>query len=174
MENYLAIINRVIAEHQTIRGHVKLVGDSIPDREALAGLEKTRADWVPGKPEALAETQDQLLQAINSLEEGLNNHFAFEESTFPKLLGELFMQAILLDHHEIMKEIQEDRAIAAEVKLSGLSRDDLLDREAKIQQTINNLVQLIGEHASREEVLLDMLRRVVEDKAQSKDETKSS
>lgn len=33
MLDKLAIINRVIAEHQTIGQHVKLVGDSVSDEE---------------------------------------------------------------------------------------------------------------------------------------------
>jgi hypothetical protein len=164
MENYLAIINKVIAEHQTIRSHIKLVGDSIPDREALAGLEKTRADWVPGKPEVLSESQNKLVQAISYLEEGLRNHFTFEQNAFPPLLGDLFMRAILLDHEEIMKEIKEDRVITAETGLGGLSREDLLDRESKIRQAVDDLGRLIDEHAGREEVILDMLRRALEDK----------
>lgn len=172
MENYLDIINKVIAEHQTIRSHIKLVGDSIPDREALSGLEKTRADWVPGKPEVVSDSQNKLIQAISYLEEGLINHFAFEQSAFPPLLGDLFMRAIILDHEEIMEGIKEGRVIAAETGLGKLGREDLLDRESKIWQAVDDLGRLIDEHASREEVILDMLRRALEAKARGEGETK--
>jgi len=165
MEDYLAIINRVIEEHQVIRGHVKLVGDSVPDREALSSLEKTRADWVPGRPELLAGKQKKLLQAVSYLEEGLKNHFAFEERALPSLLGELLMRAISLDHQQIIKEIEKDRSIVAETSLGEQSREELLSKEAEIQQTINDLCQLVEEHAFREEAILEMLRRALEDKS---------
>ena len=168
MENYLAIIKRVIEEHQTIRGHVKLVGDSLSDREALTSLERARADWVPGRPELLATTQKELQQAIESLDEGLKNHFAFEGKALPPLLGKLFMRAILLDHQEIRKAIAEAKSIAAETKLKGLSREDLLSKESHIQQRISNICQLVEEHAAREETILDMLRRALEEKEQGK------
>jgi hypothetical protein len=168
MEDYLAIIRRVIEEHQALRSNVKLVGDSIPDREALSSLERTRADWVPGKPELLAEKQKRLLQAVSYLEEGLRNHFAFEGRALPPLLGDLFMRAILLDHQEIMKEIKNDKSMAAEARLEGLGREELLSKEAEIQETISNLCRLVEEHATREEAMLEMLRKALEDQAKSK------
>ncbi len=168
MEDYLAIIQRVIEEHQALRSNLKLVGDSIPDREALSSLERTRADWVPGKPELLAEKQNKLLQAVRYLEEGLRNHFAFEGRALPPLLGDLFMRAILLDHQEIMKEIKNDKSMAAEARLEGLGREELLSKEAEIQETISNLCRLVEEHATREEAMLEMLRKALEDQAKSK------
>jgi len=170
MENYLAIIRRVIEEHQTIRSHVKLVGETIPDREALSILEKAHADWVPGRPEILTEAQNKLKRAIASLEEGLKNHFAFEGRALPPLLGELFMQAIFLDHQEIMTAINEGKSTAAEIKLEGLSRDELLVRESQIQEKIGKICRLIEEHANREETILDMLQRVLAETAPNRNE----
>jgi hemerythrin len=164
MEDYLAIINRVIEEHQAIRENVKLVGDSIPDREALASLEKTRADWIPGRLENFTEKQSKLVQAIASLDEGLRNHFNFEGKALPQLIGDLFMQAIYLDHQEILTEISEGKAVSSETGLEGLNRDELLAKETDIQQKISNICRLVEEHATREEAILEMLRRALEDK----------
>ena len=164
MEDYLAIIRRVIEEHQTIKGHIKLVGDSISDREALTSLERARTDWIPGRPELLAETQKKLQQAISFLDEGLKNHFAFEGKALPPLLGELFMRALVLEHQEIRKEIDKAKSIATETKLEGLSREELLSRESHIQQTIGSVCQLVEEHATKEEIILEMLQRALEEK----------
>ena len=168
MGDYLDIIRRVIEEHQAIRGHIKLVGETMPDREALASLEKARADWVPGRPKVPAETRDKLQQAIAELDAGIKNHFAFEGKSLPPLLGELFMQAILLDHREITIALKEGKAVAAEIKLEGLTREELLARESQIQEMINKIVGLIEEHVKREETLLDMLQRVLELKERNK------
>ena len=59
MLDNLSIIKKVIDEHQVIRGHVKLVGDSIADQEALTALVKARTDWIPGQPD-IAEKQHKL------------------------------------------------------------------------------------------------------------------
>jgi len=139
MQDNLAIIRRVIDEHESIRGHVKLVGDSISDQEALPSL--------------------------GFLDEGLRNHFAYEEKVLAPLLGELFMRALVLDHQEIRKEIDVAKSIVTEAKLEGLSREELLNKESHIQQVIKNMCYLIEEHAYKEETILEMLQKVLDEKA---------
>ena len=98
---------------------------------------------------------------MNFLEDGLRNHFAYEEKALPPLLGKLFMRALILDHEEIKSKISEAKVMAAGAGLEGLSREELLSRETQIQETINNLCQLVEEHAGREEVLLEMMQRAL-------------
>jgi len=43
MTDHLDIINSVSSEHQVIKGHVKLVGDTITDHETTATLQKLRS-----------------------------------------------------------------------------------------------------------------------------------
>ena len=163
MDN-LAIINKVIEEHQTLRGHVKLVGDSISDQEAIASLTKARTDWIPGRPEIMAEKQKRLQQALSSLDEGLKNHFDSEEEVLPSLLGELVMRAIILDHREIIKEIDKAKSLAADIQIEGLSRDELMSQESHIQRVINRISYLVEDHANSEEVILRMAEKALQDK----------
>ncbi len=168
MKDYLAIIRRVIEEHQAIRGHIKLVGDSISDRDALARLQKAGDDWVPGRPESPTEMQKNTQQALSALEEGLKNHFFFEGEALPPLLGELLMQALVLEHGEIMKEIIETKSVATEAKLEGLNREELLVQATNLQQKVNSTSFLMEEHATKEEAILDMLKRALESKNQNR------
>ena len=167
MQNELSIISKIIEWHQTIRTHVKLVGESITDREALSSLQKSRANWVPGQLEILAEKQKNLQRATSSLGDGLKNHFSYEEKVLPPLLGELFMRALILDHREIMREIGEAKKIVANTRLEGLSREDLLARESEIHQVIDSMCQAVEEHSTREEIILEMLQRALRDKQRS-------
>lgn len=165
MEDKLTIVNRIIEWHQTIRGHIKLVGDSVTDQEALADLEKERADFIPGRFEILSKKQKKLQQTMSFLEEGLKNHFDFEEKALPPLLGELLTQALVLEHQEIKNEIAEVKSMTVSAKLEGLSREELLSKESRIQQAVNGICQLVDEHATREEAILEMLQRALEPKA---------
>ena len=164
MADNLAIINRAIEEHHNIRGHIKLVGDSISDLEALFGLQKARPDWILSSPEALPERQGRLLQTISSLDEGLKNHFSFEEKLFPPLFGELLMQALILEHRGIKKQIDEAESLVANTKLEGLSQKELLSKKAQIQQNVEGILQLVEEHAGREETIFKMLKKALEAK----------
>jgi len=162
MSDNLAVIKRVIDEHHTIGRHIKLVGDSLTDKEALTALEKAHADWLPGRMEALSETRNKLQQALSALDEGLGNHFDFEEKMLPPLLGDLLMQALLLQHRAIREAIDEAKSTVAGAKLEGLSREDLIAEESRIQQRIGNLCRMVEEHASKEEVILKMVRSALE------------
>jgi len=163
MDN-LQIINRVIEEHHTIRGHVKLVGDSVSDLEALFSLQKARPDWILSSTEALSEKQDKLQQAISALDEGLKNHFSFEEKLLPPLFGEFLMQALILEHREIKKRIDETKSLLANTKLEGLNSREVLSQKAQIQQKVEDILQLVEEHAGREEIILKMLKKALEAK----------
>lgn len=166
MQDKLAIIKRIIDEHQTIKGHVKLVGDSVSDEEALAALQKAHADFIPGRLEVMSEKQKKLQQTMSALDEGLKNHFAFEEKALPPLLGELLMQALILEHREIKNEIDEAKSTVESIKLEGLSREELLSKESHIQQMVGGICQLVEEHATKEEAILEMVQRALEEKGE--------
>jgi len=166
MLDNLAIISRIINEHQTIRGHVKLVGDSVSDEEAMERLERVRADFSPGQAPLLSEKHDRLRQTMAYLDEGLRNHFAFEEKFLPPLLGELIMRALVLEHSKIASSIDNVKAIVAVAKLEGLGREELIARESRMQQAIYEMCHLVEEHAAREETVLGMVQRGLQDKEQ--------
>ena len=162
--NKLATVSRALDEHQNIRRHVKLVGDSLNDQEAIAALKKAHADWIPGRPEILAEKQKRLQQTLSLLEEGLRNHFTVEEKVLPPLFGELLMRAIILRHEEISRGIDEAKSVAAGMKLEGLSREELLSKESHMQGVIDAISRLVEEHANEEEIILEMLERALKEK----------
>jgi hypothetical protein len=164
MADNLKIVNKAIEEHHAIRGHVKLVGDSVSDLEALFALQKARPDWILSAPEALAEKRGELQRTISALDEGLKNHFSFEEKVFPPLFGELLMRALLLEHQGIKKQIDEAKSLVAKIKLEGLSQKELLSKKSQIQQKIEGILQLVEEHAGKEETILKMLKKALETK----------
>ena len=161
MADNLTIVNRALEEHHTIRGHVKLVGDSISDLEALFSLQKARPVWILGSIEALTEKQDKLQQTISTLDEGLKNHFNFEEKVLPPLFGKFLMQALILDHREIKKRIDEIKSLLDTSNLEGLSQKELLSRKTRIQQKVEDILQLVEEHAGKEETILKMLQKAL-------------
>jgi len=164
MADNLKIVNRAIEEHHTIRGHVKLVGDSISDLEALFSLQKARPDWILSSTDALSEKQDKLQQTISALEEGLKNHFSFEEKLLPPLFGKFLMQVLILEHREIKKSIVDTKSLLANTKLVGLNQRELLSQKAHIQKKVEDILQLVEEHAGKEETILKMLQKALQAK----------
>jgi len=162
MPDALAVITKVISEHHAIRGHIKLAGDTVNDIEALLTLQRTQSGWSQTSITALIEKRDQLLQMISFLEEGLKNHFDFEEKALPPLFGKLLMKAILYEHHEISERIGSAKTTLANIELEGLDQRELLAKKSVIQQNIHNLRQTVEEHTQHEETILNMMKKALE------------
>jgi len=168
MVDNLTIIHRMIEEHRVIRTHVKLVGDSMNDMEAFLSLQKVHAGWTQSSKEGMIEKQEKLQQTLSSLSEGLNNHFGFEEKTLPPLFGELLMQALIFEHREIMNKLSEAKSMVFDTRLEGLDQKELLAKKWDIQQVVGSLPQVIEGHARKEETILNMMKKAMENKEQSK------
>lgn len=164
MADNLALINRTIEEHHTIRGNIKLVGDSVSDLEALFSLQKARPDLILSSPEKLVEKQQRLQQTLSYLDEGLKNHFSFEENLLPPLFGEFLMKALILDHRAIKGQIEAAKSLVADTRFEGMSQKELLSRKSQIQQKIDAILQSVEDHAAREETILKMLKKALEHK----------
>jgi len=163
MSDSLAKIKEIIAEHQTVRSNVKLVGDSISDQEALNSLKSARSDWSPGQLELLAEKQRKMGQTVSFLDEGLKNHFVKEEEVLPSFLGGFLMQALLLEHEEIKKAISRAKSMAGGSRLGDLSQAELKSVDAGMRQVVSNLTRLIETHADKEDMMLEMVERTLDE-----------
>jgi len=159
MADDLATIRKVIAAHHTIRRDVKSVGDSVSDLEALFSLQQAQSGWSQGSIETLSKKREQLMQTIRLLDDGLKKHFALEEKLLPPLFGEGLMKALLLEHRDISKKLEEAKAMVTSTTLEGLSQEELLYKKARFQQMISNTCQMVEEHAGHEELILRMLER---------------
>lgn len=163
MLDALAVITRVISEHTTIRGHIKLAGDTVNDIEALFALRRAQSGLSQSSITAMIEKQNQLLQTFAFLEQGLKNHFEFEEKVLPPLFGELLMKAILYEHRGIDRQIETAKIALANIKLEGMDQQELLSKRPVIQRNIDNLCRTVEEHASHEEIILNIIRKALEE-----------
>jgi len=169
MPDALEDITRVISEHRTIREHTKLAGDTMNDIGALFNLQTTQyqVGWSLTSVTALKKKLDQLLQTINFLEDGLKNHFGFEEKVLPLLFGELLMKAILREHHEILGQIENAKTTL--INFKGLDQGELFSKRSVVQQIINNLCQTVEDHAHHEETALNMMKKALEENTAYRD-----
>ncbi len=163
MSDSLAEIREIIAEHQSVRSNVKLVGESVSDQEALNSLRSTRSDWTPGQFELLAEKRRKLAQTVSLLDEGLKTHFAREERVLPSFLGDFLMQALLLEHEEIKKAIGEARLAAGGGGPEGASQAEPEKLDAEMQRVVGSLSRLIETHADKEDMMLEMVQRTLDE-----------
>ncbi|MBE0481471.1 MAG: hemerythrin domain-containing protein [Dehalococcoidia bacterium] len=162
MGERLDIIRKVIDEHVRLTGGIKLVGESVSDLEAYFSLQKAGAELISGRPESLAEKQERLRKTFSYLNEGLRNHFAFEEKNLPPLMGELLMQALKQEHDALLAQLEEAQRNVEGIDAAEPDRSAQLAARFQMRQAVERLLQSVDEHAAREETVLNMIRSALE------------
>jgi hemerythrin len=156
----LEIINRVINEHHITRGQITLIGEGIADLEAVLTL-GIEVFSLSDSLKVTTEEMGPLQQTISALSEGIENHFDFEEKYLPPVLGKLLTRALVIQHEAIKEQIDKAKSMVFDLKPDGQSQEEIVSKKADIRNTINTLLQLIEEHATREGVILDMFKLAI-------------
>jgi hypothetical protein len=156
----LEIIHRANLEHHKIRGHLLMVGDSVNDVEAFVGLQNAQANLGQSPIQDLYNHIDKLKQTVAQMNEGLQNHFGFEEKWLPAVLGENLMKALVLEHNEIRASLAKCTTALNE-DAGSLSREKLLAYRTSVQSMTEELLNLIENHAHKEEMILQMIEKVL-------------
>lgn len=164
MTDHLAIIDRIMLEHQYVKQHVKLVGDSVSDLEALFSLQQAHLGWAQSSVEKLSEKKLLIQKVLIQTDAGLKRHFEYEEDNLPPLFGEILMKALLLEHNEIKKQLEKASSLANDTNLEGLNQEDVLSKKSDLQIAINSLCQDLERHATLEEQVLRMIKKTLETK----------
>jgi len=163
--DYLAVIKRVMDEHRVIADRLKLVGEPLNDQEAVISLESVREDLMVDFKATAVEKQSRLEQALLMLEAGLKNHYAYEEDVLPPLLGETITAALALEHRQLLAEVEQAKSVIRGVRLDELSHEEVLNEEALMYGLLNRIRRQKEEHLKREEAMLLMLQKALEEKA---------
>jgi len=158
----LELINKIIEAHQVIRRDLSVIGKAVSDREAMFSLDKEQYNWTPGQPGDLEQKQKKFEENLNRLDQGLKRHFALEEEHLPPLFGDLLMQGLLSEHHDLLEGVNHAREMIASSRSEAPSREKSLERQSTVQGIIEGISLRIEDHASREEVIFDMLREALE------------
>ncbi len=162
MADILKSVQKISSEHQSIRQHIKLAGDTVNDIDAMITLQKVSSEWTQSSLEELVNKQQQLQQALSLLEHGLKNHFALEEETLPPVLGKFLTKALISEHRNISKQIENAKAVLGEGGLEKLEQPELLEKKSVIREVVNKLYNTLETHANHEEVLFMMIKKGLE------------
>jgi hypothetical protein len=163
MSEHIDTVNKAIAEHHNIRENVPLTGEAMTDVEALFVLRKAYTGWIQCAVQDLPARQGQLLHTLDSVKSGLKSHWSDEEKAMEPMLGGPFMKAFLYEHSEVGRQIDNAKAVLADIKLAGLEQTELLAKKTTIQGAVNRALQAIEEHSNHEDIIFKMMKKSMED-----------
>jgi hypothetical protein len=159
----LKIIDQVIREHQQIRSNIKLVGETVNDMEAVFGLQQAYSSWTQSTAVELKQKLDVMTRVLGTLLSGVAAHFTFEQERFPLLLGETVSHAIELEHEDIQKKAKLVSSSFAALDLDTLDKTTILTKKVQLQTNVGELTQMLQEHAHREDVIIGMVKKSLEE-----------
>ena len=157
MQDEIEIVKHIMEEHTAIRERSKVVGDEINDIEALEGLQLLRDSFSGTNEIILADKLKELKQAMGYFIESLRKHFDDEEPLLPGILGEPIARALTYEHRKIIEDITSLIAIGDNKGLDQISQQRSPAIVMHVFQRISALRKMVEEHATREDVVLQML-----------------
>jgi iron-sulfur cluster repair protein YtfE (RIC family) len=168
MKDALEIINSVLAQHSTITDHITDAGNKMNDIDAIFNVQREtyKVAWNSSSVTDLLENRNQLREKIQVLEDGLAKHFAYEETVFPLILGEILLKDILSDHGKVSERIEKVKSCLN--SLEGLDKDELYAKRTELLESVNDLSDTITSHAHSEDRVLTMIKKVFEEYAEDK------
>jgi len=164
MEDATATIERIIAEHKTIRQRFDNLEKVANDTEAMMGFEEVKTAFMPGRL-----NQNKGLQALEDtlkmIEEGLQRHFSFEETSLPSVVErhgneelKSSLQSIFLEHVDLRNRLAHSRKHAEELVAGGMARHRWEASAHDMRAYISHTRKLLEAHAEIEQELLHALR----------------
>jgi hypothetical protein len=163
----LEIIRQVLAQHKVILGQLKSAGDTVSDMEALLRLESARTDLTMGFQQTLGEKMSRLEKIIAPIDQGMRKHYTFEEEMLPPLLGELFTEALILEHKQLLLQMEQTLSFVKGIEVEGLTRAEEMKQESLIYDRLDILRRRKLDHLNREEAVLLTLQNVIEVKTKT-------
>ncbi len=165
MEDALATIERIIAEHKTIRQRFQKLEKVANDAEAMTGFEVAKEAFMPGR---LNQKQglSQLEDTLNTIEDGLQKHFHFEETSLPAVVDrhgdeelKSSLRSIFLEHVDLRGRLAHSKKHAAELIEGGMARHRWEASAHDTRAYISHTRKLMEAHAEIEQELLHDLRK---------------
>jgi hypothetical protein len=164
MEDALTTIERVIAEHKTIRQGFHKLEQMANDAEAMTGFEEAKEAFMPGRlnqGQGLRELED-TLQAI---EDGLQRHFHFEETSLPSVVDrhgneeqKASLRSIFLEHIDLRNRLAHAKKHVADLASEGMARHRWEASAHDMRAYISHTRKLLEAHAEIEQELLHEMR----------------
>ncbi|MBI2851836.1 MAG: hypothetical protein HYX84_01855 [Chloroflexi bacterium] len=158
---HLATIDLLIDEHRAVLYGLKLAGERMSDLEALFNLQRIYSEWTESSVETLIDRQKRLEETITSLYDGMKNHFRFEEENLRPLLGEAILQALSKIHRKIQRHLLRTRSALA-LLFDGMNNEEKIAHKLRMEKSVYDLCQLIDQHRTQEEILLHVLKGMLE------------
>ena len=159
MRYTLGAIERIVEEHKENL-------EKIHDLDIIMNhLEFLKRSWIPGLSGEVVQELARLEEALDIIRTDLEKHMRFEEGEFlptlTKYATDIVSRGVLFEHKGIIESIANLREHARALVGKPSDREELLTKESKIREAINNIQELLEEHVQTSEVIYKLAREAL-------------
>jgi hypothetical protein len=147
-------VDTLLGEHAAIRAHLNIVSGLTRDWKNLLD-QRENILQSPDELRSVGEKRSNLRQAMAHLDDGLKKHHIHEDSVFPSLIGEMLMEAIRMEHVEILKLMEK-----VNYRIANDRIDYFLREGSEVMRMIDEASTLSSSHATREDGILYFLKKL--------------
>jgi len=155
MSDQIQTIRGIIDEHESIEQQIEQAIRSIEDWQIT--LESAMASGEALQIENLSSKQWSLVQAIDSLEQGMLGHYRREEHELLEFIGPVIGKALRIQHQEISERLRSVRLLLTDTDLKSLSMTELASKYPNVKKELEDTYRLVGEHGRAEDTTLRLV-----------------
>ena len=155
----IVIVYGLLHEHEAIRQNAMQIKNAINEPEAK--FLQTAGHWSEELVKEIITAYSNVQRAMSNINEGLQQHFEKEEKTLAPLIGSLLTKALGQEHSELLDKFTKARIMVNESNLEQLSKEELLARSYDIRNAAVSIFDQIESHITKEDVILQLLRRII-------------
>ena len=141
-------------DHEAMRADMRTLLDA---NHGLAdSLERIReSGWTDDKRRIMIDNLSNQNIRLTDIEVGFKGHFQQDEESFKPIMGDLMVDAIHVEHEEMIRRLSELRQLIA-----GATVKDIEPVIPQILEKTDNLVQFIETHIKLEADILRLIGKV--------------
>ena len=124
--------------------------------EVWLSLTRTQFHLVQCGEQDITDKKNELQLGLGLLGRSLKDYFSCQESVLSSFLDESFIRAMVIEHREIIEQVDATKDAVARLRRSN--KGQLPTRIAYIQKSITDIRRRVEEDTIKEELLLRMLR----------------
>lgn len=159
MQDYLAVIDRLLQEHEQLSAKLGGCDGAIND---LAGV---RQNWIPGTPMAIEQESARLEKFLEGISKDLEEHMHVEEQEFLPVLikhaSDIVRRGVLYEHQAILESISELREHVKGFVGEPADREEMLDKEAQVRERLKGILEIMQKHTETQGVIFDLDREAL-------------
>ncbi|MFC1872450.1 hemerythrin domain-containing protein [Chloroflexota bacterium] len=168
MNETLALIEQIIAEHKTVFKDLTNIDQVASDVQAINALEDASDTFMPGRHHQ-KEDLEKMKVLLDGMEVGLNKHFEREETGLLEAFRQYGDQAMvagltmLLEEHGVLKErLGEARGMIVKLQNGSLGGHQWAATAGDLRAYMGQTRRHLEAHAASEQHLLSSLRKILQ------------